>query len=61
MLRWAEGWLGQEAGVWTWGGAGEGRRMVPGDLVTAQARLSSPGLAGDLDPGRESFLELRLS
>lgn len=43
------------------GGAGEGGRMVPRDLVTSQARFSSPGLAGGLGSGQESFLELRPS
>lgn len=43
------------------GGAGEGGRMVPRDLVTSQARFSSPGLAGGLGSGQESLLELRLS
>lgn len=42
---------------------GEGQGKVggwsPRDLVTSQARFSSPGLAGGLGSGQESFLELR--
>lgn len=44
MLRWAEGWLGQEAGMQLWGrGSGEGGTQEPADHTSL---LLLPGLAG---------------